>query len=263
VSASNAALRAQAYVDLHGEALDRARAAVLAGSGAPGAVLELLAVWQRDAGAVAPEGALGIRETLFAFSVVDDLRSLDAPLVERMCSFLASTQCDDGSWPGAVGDSVDARLYAAGMLAGHLAKTRWTRSQLLAAAGDFLAEHWSPDRVKDENWRGIAAHAHCFANIQHDASDEVLQWCGRELERGFLAKKWDAVQTARVLVHCDAHAIPGAQVAAPELLKMIEAEQENDGGWLDLSDPSSAARVARTLDAMAAIAHFTGSLGRC
>ena len=254
--------RAQAYVDSHGDTLDRARAAALAGTGQKGAVLEHLAPQQRDDGAVAAAGGSGVAETLFALSVVDDLRSMEAPLVERMCFFLASAQQPDGSWSAVDGDSVDTCLYVTGMLAGHLAKTRWVRPQLLTAAGDFLAQHWSPDRVQGGNWRGIAAHAHCFANIPHDFGDEVLQWCGRELERGFRSKHWGAVQTARVLVHCDAHAIPGAQLAAAELLKAIEAEQEGDGGWLDLADPSRAARVTRTLDAMTASVHLRRGRGR-
>ena len=221
-----------------------------------------MAPQQGEDGALTAAGLHGVAGTLYALGVVDDLRGLEAPLVERMCFFLASAQRDDGSWTALEGDSIDANLYVTGMLAGHLAKTRWTRPQALSAAGDFLAQHWSPDRVKGWNWRGIVAHAHCFANIPHDFGDEVLQWCGRELERGFRSQQWGAVQTARVLVHCDAHAIPGANVAAAELLEAIEAEQENDGGWLDLSDPSSTARVARTLDAMAAIVHFTGQSGR-
>jgi hypothetical protein len=250
--------RAQAYVDLHGDPLDCARAAALAGTGPIDAVIERLVPQQRDDGAVAAAGVSGVAGSLFALGVVDDLRSLKAPLVERMCFYLASAQRDDGSWAGDEEDSIDARLYVTGMLAGHLAKTRWTRPRLLAAAGDVLARHWSPDRVKGNNWRGIVAHAHCFANVQHDFGDEVLQWCGRELERGFRSKCWGAVQTARVLVHCDAHAIPGGQVAAAELLQAIEVEQQSDGGWIDLADPSSDARVVRTLDAMAAIVHFTG-----
>ena len=185
--------RAQAYVDLGGDALDRARAAGLAGTGRTGAVLERMAKQQGDDGAIAAAGARGVAGTLVALGIVDDLRSLGAPFVERICFFLASAQRDDGSWLGDDGDSVEANLYVTGMLAGHLAKTRWTRPQLLTAAGDYLVQHWSPDRVKGGNWRGIAAHAHCFANIPHDSSDEVLQWCGRELERGFRSKHWGAM----------------------------------------------------------------------
>ena len=103
------------------------------------------------------------------------------------------------------------------------------------------------------NWYLIFAGALVEAFVVSLALTGLMRW---------VSHRWGAVQTARVLVHCDAHAIPGANVAASELVQAIEAEQENDGGWLDLSDPSVTARVARTLDAMAALMHFTGQPGR-
>jgi hypothetical protein len=84
----------------------------------------------------------------------------------------------------------------------------------------------------------------------------VLQWTGRELERGFRARRFDAVQTARVLLYADAPALPGGRVAAAEVVPRILAEQAGDGGWLRPEDPAPEARVRHTLDALAALVRF-------
>jgi hypothetical protein len=102
-------------------------------------------------------------------------------------------------------------------------------------------------------WGVLVAYAHCFANTSHEEGDPILQWCGRELERGFRTRLFDAVRAARVLVLCDAGAIPGARFAAGELVAGVLAEQQADGGWLDPADPAPAARVAHSLLALSAL----------
>ena len=258
--------RGFSFVEERGNALDCARAAVLSAGGQIDGVVELIAPLQRENGELCcpetREAGTGIDAALYVLGILDDLRALGVPLLEMTCTHLEAVQSRDGNWFGRVGDSIDDRLFTTGMLAGYLAKTRWARPQMLMAAGDYLCRHWSPDRVKGWNWRGIAAHAHYFANVPHDAADEVLQWCGRELERGFRAQQWGALQTARVLVCCDAHGIPGARVGARELKGEILSEQRGDGGWSDLTAPTPTARVERTLEAMTALAHFSGGRGR-
>ena len=54
-----------------------------------------------------------------------------------------------------------------------------------------------------------------------DVADEALQWCGRELERGFRIGAFDAVRVARVFVLCDAPALPGARLAAAEVREAL------------------------------------------
>src|SRR5262249_17526901 len=151
-----------------------------------------------------------------ALAVCDDLRALGDPRVAAWAEALARTQADDGGFARAL--SPDARRFETGMIAGPLAKTRWPRPELLPAAPGVPARQWSPDLVQGGSWHAIAAYAHCFANVDHDASDAILQWCGRELSRGFLTRAFDAVRTARVLVWCDAHALPGAQLAREDLV---------------------------------------------
>jgi hypothetical protein len=127
---------------------------------------------------------------------------------------------------------------------------------MLAGAGDYIAERFSPERVQGFAWRAIAAHAHYFANVPHEAGDAVLQWTGRELERGLRTRRFDAVQAGRVLLYVDAPALPGGRVDAAEVVDRILAEQAGDGGWLHPEDPAPEARVAHTLDALAALVRF-------
>jgi len=238
-----AAVRAAAYVDAHGDALARLRAAALLGDEGSGRVLETLA----------PDDAPSLRRAL---AIADDLRALAHPRVRDWAERLASACADDGGWsPGA---PLDERLFETGMIAGHLAKTRWVRPELLAGAGDFLARYWSPDRVQGRRWSAIAAHAHLFANADHDAADAVLQWCGRELGRGFVTRAFDAVRTARVLVWCDAHGLPGAELRVPDLLVALVTEQRPDGSFPRWDGEGARDAIESTLDGLVAIRRLAG-----
>ena len=114
--------------------------------------------------------------------------------------------------------------------------------------------------MKGGEWQAIAAFSHFFANVPHELADAALQWCGRELERGYRTGAFDALAAARVLLWCDAHAIPGARLGVDELLGALLAEQRGDGGW-PAPGASPDARVARTLDALAALSRWCRSGG--
>ena len=231
----DAVLRAAAYVDAHGDPRERARAAALAGRADAAQAL-----WSPDA-----SDAASVREALGA---ADDLRALGDPRVADWAAALARAQADDGGFAPAL--APDARRFETGMIAGHLAKTRYARPALLLGAADFLARQWSPDLVQGGSWHAIAAYAHCFANVDHDESDAILQWCGRELGRGFVTRAFDAVRTARVLVYCDAHGLPGAELTREDLLIALLTEQGGDGSF---ADGASDDRVRATLDGLVAL----------
>jgi hypothetical protein len=210
-------------------------------------VVELL----RDPGLEASVGRL-----LRTLEILDDLRCANAAPVEHACESLTASQQSDGSWPNWESAAEDERVVATGMIAGYLAKTPFVRQSTLALAADYLVARWSPDRVKGSAWGANAAYFHCFALVRHEQADAILQWCGRELERGFRTGVYDAVRTARVFALCKAHALPGSGLAATELVSRILDEQMDDGGYAAPADSSRGARVSHTLDALAVLEHF-------
>jgi hypothetical protein len=236
--------RAAAFVAARGDALARARAEVLLGRAPRERALAALPA--RDARA-APDR---VRHVL---GVCADLRALDTPLVETACLHLAQTQSSDGGFGDPARDSDEDRIHLTGSLAGQLAKTRFVRPETLDSAGAFLTERWDPDRVQGSRWQGIAAYASYFANAPHDHGDAVLQWCGRELERGFRTRAFDAVSTARVLLHCDASGLPGARFEPGELVVALVTEQQDDGSWPTASHAGAGDPVERTLDGLLAL----------
>jgi hypothetical protein len=210
-------------------------------------VVELL----RDPGLEASMGRL-----LRTLEILDDLRCTNAAPVEHACDSLTASQQSDGSWSDRESAAEDERIVATGMIAGYLAKTPFVRQSTLASAADYLAARWSPDRVKGSAWGANAAYFHCFALVRHGQADAILQWCGRELERGFRTGVYDAVRTARVFALCKAHALPGSGLAAADLVARILDEQMDDGGYAAPVDFSRGARVSHTLDALAVLDHF-------
>ncbi|RIK90397.1 MAG: hypothetical protein DCC71_25565, partial [Proteobacteria bacterium] len=140
----------------------------------------------------------------------------------------------------------------AATVAGRLARTTCVRPAVLRAAGALLAGAWSPDRVQGGDVAAIAAWAQFFANVDHELSDAGLQWCGRELERGFRTGTIAPLDAARVFAACDAQALPGARLSAEEVALSLVASQQPDGGFGSPADPAHA-RVEATLDALAAL----------
>ena len=236
MTARAAIARAAVFVASHGDPLAAARARALAGDAPARDVLVLLPSFAAD-----PDRARAER----ILRICGDLRLLGAPGLRELCGWLADSQSDDGAWRAPGASDAEARCTT-GMLAGQLAKTPFARPALLEAAGDFLAADWTPDRVSNGRWRELAAHAVFFANADHARGDEILQWCGRELERGF---------RTRVLVDCDAHSLPGARFESGELLVALVTEQAADGSFGVGESPDT--RVEPTLDGLCALTRFS------
>ena len=187
---------------------------------------------------------------------LDDIGALGSPLAERACGELSIQQREDGSWCGVEPGVEKSEIYSTGMIADFLAKTHFVRQRTLDAAADHLATGWDPDRVKGDAWESTAAYFHCFSLIQHEASDAILQWCGRELQRGLVTGVYDAVRTTRVFVWCRAHALPGAPMGKEELLERLVGEQCDDGGFRCRDGDAMPARVAHTFDALVGLVNL-------
>jgi hypothetical protein len=124
------------------------------------------------------------------------------------------------------------------------------RRRLLDGAADHLAARFTPERVAGFAWRPLAAYTSLFTNVEHERGDDVLQWCGRELERGFRARGLDAVQAARIWVDVTPR---GPPLAAGEIVLALLAEQGSDGSWPAPPGGDPAARVAHALDGLTAL----------
>jgi hypothetical protein len=262
--------RALAFVGEHGERVAQRRAYVALRAGDPEALGDELDALQREDGGFADfeVGAAGwigrelraaagceaLRGTLEALTLYADGELLHLPSVERAARFVEAAQNADGSF-GAVGEDLEAsrRIVATGFAAGLLARTVVARPETLADAGEFLATVWSPERVEDGNFDELAAFSLFYTNAHSELGDEALQWCGRELERGFRSRRYEALAVMQVLLICRVGSIPGASFASEELLLSLLDEQSADGGFDGLCADGREARVGPTIDAMRAI----------
>lgn len=255
------------FVEAHGDEWARLRAHVVLEARPADALVAWLAERQHPEGHWPRTGvdlveALGFESpalwgaplagTLEALVALGAARRLYVPSVRAAEAWLRAGQNADGSW-GPLGSPPVDRLYLTGSLAGLLGRTDFVRPTLLDGAGDFLARLWSPEAVEEGRWSALAAFAHFFTNVHHDLSDEALQWCGRELERGFRTRRFDGLLTARVLLDCDAAALPAFGVGPAELAAALVAEQAADGGWAELAAAGPPARVGATVDGLRAL----------
>ena len=242
-SQGGVATRARDFVLAHGDALQRARAEAF------------FDAKQRDVVGPRRRAVSDAAAAETALAVLDALGVRRGDAVERAVEVLAAAQRDDGSWARAGREDDDARVVATAQIAGLLAKTPFARPALLHAASQFLAARWGPERVQSGDPAAIGGWAQWFANSDDELSDAGLQWCGRELERGFRTGAIDALATARVFALCDAQSLPGARLGADEVVLSLAAAQAPDGGFGAAFEAPSL-RVELTLDALAALARL-------
>lgn len=239
---NGAAERAAAFLAGAGDDLFAAWAAVLVGGGAAELAAEALVERQL------PDGSFGeLAETRRVLVLLDDVGARGGPVLERACAWLRSTQSAEGCW-GRCGEEA---VFETGVLAGILARSSCAPAPVLDAAAEWLAARFTPDAVKGFRWRPLAAHAAAFANLPHEAGDGILQWCGRELERGWRAGRFDALQVARLLLWCDTSSLPGGSVAMGEVLPALRASQAGDGSFR--ADAAMAQACQATWDGLVAL----------
>ncbi len=202
--------------------------------------------------------------TLEGLLLAADAKLIHADWVESAARSLEARQSDDGAFrvptcgQGRAAEQAD--VFWTGMVAGILGQTPVSRPSLLDAAGRFLGQRFDPDAVENDGYTALLAYSLFFTNVAHELADEALQWCGRALEKGFRSRQFDAVATLRVLLTCDAQALPGATFDVTELLERLLEEQAGDGGFAELSAGGSQARTTQTFDAMLAIVRLCSGL---
>jgi hypothetical protein len=251
---SAAVTRADGFVAREASPLERAFFDTLLRRQDARALLAALAAQQQADGALrpwreraGPDPALAA--TLCGLTWLDALGLLDHPLPERAVGYLLARQLRDGGWDEA-GACEARRLALTGEVAGLLAKTPHARESALRAAEGFLAAHWSVERVQGPSYAPILAYVHALAHLDSELADAALQWCGRELERGFRSQAFAPVAVARVFLRARARALPGATLDPAELVMTLLAAQAPDGGW---SAEPEALRLDATLEAVEAL----------
>ncbi len=255
----DAIARASEFVRAHGTPLDVLRLECLLGPSGRAEWLAALAALQAADGGFdatlrgAGHGASSVAATARVLAWLAELRLLREPVARAAVGFLVSAQRDDGGWAAEPAGELPGleEVAASALVAGLLARAPWTPPRSFAAAARFLAGAWSAERVRAGDLDAITGFACYYAFTPDERSDEALQWCGRELERGFRTGGIDALQLARVLVLCDAVALPGARLAPAELRSALLGAQAPDGGFRPRAPLP--ARVAATLDAVAAL----------
>jgi hypothetical protein len=276
LEAATALEYALGFVEAHGDVLLRLRAQVILRARPVEDLTNVLAERQHDDGSfpelgLAAAGAPGLREeaagglspallgSLEALVLLAEQSALTHPCVESNAAYLGGAQAEDGSW-GREDRAPSERLYVTGMLAGLLGRTRFVRPEVLDAAGSFMGDLFSPERVEERDWRTLVGYGVFFTGVHHDLADSALQWIGRALERGFRKRSYDALETVQMLLQCGAMAVPGADLAPAELLRGVLAEQGPDGGFAELAEGGAVARVAPSVDALRGIIELCDAL---
>jgi hypothetical protein len=284
--AADALERAYRFLEAQPDEWARLRARVLCGAEPAGRLAERIERSQRadghcPLGTLISGGGLGfpvlaldradpdevaMLGTLEAFLVAADAGLFHGDWLERAVRACEARQSPDGAFRirgpifAASDEALSADLFFTGMIAGMLGRTPVSKADGLERAGEFVVSHFSPDAVEHDGYPALMACSLFFTNVGHERSDELLQWCGRALEKGFRSGRIDAVATMRVLLSCDAQAMPGATFDVVELLDRLLAEQAGDGGFSELSLSGPAGRTTQTFDAMLAIVRLCSVL---
>jgi hypothetical protein len=252
-AAAHALERAVGFVEKTGGGTERLYVAVLMREIPAAPLFTALEADQREDGALAAwsgDAAPGIATTAAALERLDALGLLDHPLSERAVGFLLGEQAPDGSFRTARDDD-EAWLVRTGQVAGVLAKTPFAPPSALRLAEAFLADRWSVDALAGPTPARIEAYAPLLANWLSPLSDEGLQWCGRELERGFRSGRFEPLAVARVFLRTRARTLPGTRLEGAAVRAALIPGQCADGSFA--SEDSRRSRVEATLDAMEAI----------
>ena len=247
---AEALARAHAFLAGRGAEVEARYVAVLQGAAARAEIAERAKASQRADGALTALLAgdapgPGVASTADALGWLVAIGAVEGALSAHAAPFA----------PGE--DDDEASLALSATLGGLLARCPGARQSALRRAAAFLGSHWSPDRVQSGSYPAIAGYLHAFAMVpaEVDEADTALQWCGRELERGYRIGAFGPAAVGDVFVRCHAIAIPGTRLAAAEIAAALLREQRADGGF-----GPPAAELRATCKSALALRHLAAAL---
>jgi len=267
---AEALARAHAFLAGRGAEVEARYVAVLQGAAARAEIAERAKASQRADGALTALLAgdapgPGVASTADALGWLVAIGAVEGAPVDAAAGFLVRAQRADGGWDAAeadahaapLADEHEASLALSATLGGLLARCPGARQSALRRAAAFLGSHWSPDRVQSGSYPAIAGYLHAFAMVpaEVDEADTALQWCGRELERGYRIGAFGPAAVGDVFVRCHAIAIPGTRLAAAEIAAALLREQRADGGF-----GPPAAELRATCKSALALRHLAAAL---
>lgn len=257
-AAADAIGRARCFLEAAGAAREARYVAALAGEAPRDPLRDEAASGQDERGALSPLLAgdapgPGVASTADALGWLIGLGFREGPVVDAAASWLSRAQDADGGWSDPLATGEEARLALVATLCGLLVRCPAARVGSIRRAAAYLAERWSRERVQGGSYPAIAGYMYAFSAVPADleVADEALQWCGRELERGFRIRAFDAAQVGRIFVACEAVALPGARLRAEEIVSALLSSQAEDGGF-----GAEPARVRATCQAALVLRHL-------
>ncbi len=210
----------------------RHHSGVMFGSSAARKILQERVIGLAVEGApTAADESVSASAILDCFALADALGVLRAPEIAPLVGMLTKAQRTDGAWADEQGE---ASLFLTGMFGGYLARSFQARPSVLAKAGQYLASQWLPARVSGDIslcWGTLVAFAHFYAVNGDELADEVLQRCGRELERGYRKQALQALDLAYVLALCESEAFPAVSLTSSDIAEALLTAQHADGSW--------------------------------
>jgi hypothetical protein len=243
--------RAIAFIQKHGDAIDRARLAAILFGHPPGPLaLRTLAEAQRPDGGFAAEkpSFSTVAATAYVLYRCDDMRYTYGPLVTAACQFLLQRQCLDGGW-----DEVGAlRAYAppAWQMPGRLESRLW----LTGCCSHILQQLGYHQRGRR---RGPSQFLLAFQDRAGAIGDERSTWLALPTlaqdpgpgSRAFAAAleaceraygpHWTNADLAWMLRCLLDAGVPAGMSLVRRALVDLEARQGRDGGWDVLGDQAS------------------------